>query len=40
MLEAGTIKEGKKYLERGDADIIVLDVNLPDGTGTDLLIRN
>jgi len=39
VLEAGSIKEGKKYLDRGDADIIVLDVNLPDGLGTDLLIE-
>jgi len=27
VLEAGSIKEGKGYLERGNADIIVLDVN-------------
>ena len=39
VLEAGTIKEGKKYLKLGNADIIVLDVNLPDGLGTDLLIE-
>jgi DNA-binding response OmpR family regulator len=39
VLEAGTIKEGKEYLKRGNADIIVLDVNLPDGLGTDLLIE-
>ncbi len=39
VLEAGSIKEGKEYLKRGNADIIVLDVNLPDGFGTDLLIE-
>ena len=39
VLEAGSIKEGKGYLKQGNADIIVLDVNLPDGLGTDLLIE-
>jgi len=39
VLEAGSIKEGKGYLKRGNADIVVLDVNLPDGLGTDLLIE-
>lgn len=37
ILEAGSIKEGKKILKRGNADIIILDVQLPDGFGTDLL---
>ena len=39
ILEAGAIKEGKKILSRGEADIVVLDVNLPDGIGTDLLVE-
>jgi two-component system, NtrC family, response regulator AtoC len=37
VLEAGTIKEGKELLNSGVADIILLDVQLPDGFGTDLL---
>jgi two-component system, NtrC family, response regulator AtoC len=37
VLEAGTIKEGKELLKNGIADIILLDVQLPDGYGTDLL---
>lgn len=39
VLEAGSIKEGKNILKQGSADIIILDVNLPDGLGTDLLIE-
>jgi len=39
VLEAGSIKEGKKLLKQGNADIIILDVNLPDGFGTDLLVE-
>ena len=37
VLEAGTIKEGKELLKNELADIILLDVQLPDGYGTDLL---
>ena len=39
VIEAGSIKEGKEYLRKESADIIILDVNLPDGLGTDLLIE-
>ena len=39
VIEAGSIKEGKKFLKQGNADIVILDVNLPDGLGTDLLIE-
>ena len=39
VLEAGSIKEGKKFLKQANADIVILDVNLPDGLGTDLLIE-
>lgn len=39
VLEAGSIKEGKEHLNRGNADIIILDVNLPDGLGTELLVE-
>lgn len=37
VLQAGSIKEGKEILKNGIADIILLDVQLPDGFGTDLL---
>ncbi len=37
VFEAGTIKEGKENISRGDGDIIVLDVQLPDGNGLDLM---
>lgn len=35
--EAGTIKEGKTLINKGDLDILILDVQLPDGNGLDLL---
>lgn len=34
---AATLAEARQVLERGAADIITLDVNLPDGNGLDLL---
>lgn len=34
---AATMKEAKKHIDQGTADIILLDVNLPDGYGPDLL---
>ena len=37
VLEAGTIKEGRQLLKKGDEDVIILDVQLPDGFGPDLL---
>jgi two-component system response regulator AtoC len=37
VLEAGTVKEGKGFIQKGDGDIILLDVQLPDGYGLDLL---
>ncbi|MDK2981856.1 MAG: two-component system, NtrC family, response regulator AtoC [Chloroflexota bacterium] len=37
VFEAGTIKEGREYLAKGDGDIVVLDVQLPDGLGLDFL---
>ncbi len=37
VLEAGSLKEGRAFLTKGDGDIIILDVQLPDGFGPDLL---
>ena len=37
VLEAGTLAEGREVLERGDGDIVLLDVQLPDGFGPSLL---
>jgi two-component system response regulator AtoC len=37
VFEAGTIKEGKDYISKGDGDIIILDVQLPDGNGLVLM---
>lgn len=33
MGEAGTKKEGMKEIETGRYDLVLLDCNLPDGTG-------
>jgi two-component system response regulator AtoC len=38
-LEAGTLKKATKVIETGSADIILLDLNLPDGSGLSLLDR-
>lgn len=37
VLEAGDLKTAKKELDSGNADIVLLDVQLPDGLGTTLL---
>lgn len=37
VLEAGTLKEARAYLEMNKADICVLDILLPDGNGLSLL---
>jgi two-component system response regulator AtoC len=37
VLEAGSIKEAKKVIAEGSADLVLLDVQLPDGLGTTLL---
>jgi DNA-binding NtrC family response regulator len=36
-VQAGTIKESRKYIQEGTSDIIILDVQLPDGYGLDFL---
>jgi DNA-binding response OmpR family regulator len=35
-ISANSIKEGKELLQRHKADLIILDLGLPDGNGTDL----
>jgi DNA-binding NtrC family response regulator len=37
VLEAGTLKEARGYLEMNKADICILDILLPDGNGLSLL---
>lgn len=37
ILEAGTIKEAQEAIIKNDPDIVILDVQLPDGYGLDLL---
>jgi len=37
VIGVGTMKEAKQYIESGAADIILLDVKLPDGYGPSLL---
>jgi len=37
VFEAGTLKEGRNFIHKGDGDIIILDVQLPDGYGMDML---
>lgn len=39
VIEAGTLKEAQARVERSEADIVVLDVQLPDGYGPSLLER-
>lgn len=36
---AGTLAEGRAVIERGDADVVLLDVMLPDGYGPNLLLE-
>lgn len=38
-IEAGDLAEANKFLDSGAADIILLDLNLPDGSGLTLLDR-
>lgn len=37
IIEAGTLKDAREYFVKNDPDIVVLDVQLPDGYGLDLL---
>lgn len=37
VLEAGTLKEARAYIDKNKADICVLDILLPDGNGLSLL---
>ena len=37
VLEAGSLKEGDRMLERFDPDIVLCDVKLPDGNGVDFV---
>ena len=37
FLEAENLEEARKFIDRGEADIILLDVELPDGYGPTLL---
>lgn len=36
VVTAGTLEEGKKRFELGKFDLIILDINLPDGSGYEL----
>ncbi len=36
FLQAYTLKEARQFLRRGGVELILLDVNLPDGSGFDL----
>jgi len=37
VLGAGTLAEARQFINKGEADIIILDVRLPDGYGPNLL---
>lgn len=37
MTEAGSLKEGKKILDKESIDVILCDVKLPDGSGVDFV---
>jgi DNA-binding NtrC family response regulator len=37
VIESGSIKIGRDYLMKGDGDVVLLDVHLPDGEGTEFL---
>lgn len=39
VLSAGTAKEGRELVRKGACDLLILDCNLPDGTGFDLIKR-
>jgi len=36
-LGAATLKEARDYLNKDEADVVLLDVRLPDGYGPNLL---
>jgi two-component system NtrC family response regulator len=38
-VEAGTLTEAQQHIDLGHADIVLLDINLPDGSGMRLLER-
>jgi signal transduction histidine kinase len=38
-LQASTLKQGMTLLEANPVDLVILDVNLPDGTGFDTCVR-
>ena len=37
VLEAENLKQGSKLLEKGDVDVLLSDVKLPDGNGVDFI---
>ena len=37
VLEAGSLREAQRELERGNPDVVILDITLPDGDGADWL---
>ncbi len=37
VIGAGTLAEARNFLQRGDGDVVLLDVQLPDGYGPNLL---
>ena len=37
VIGAGTLTEARNFLQRGDGDVVLLDVQLPDGYGPNLL---
>ncbi len=39
ILEAATIAAGREFIQKGEGDIILLDVQLPDGYGPNLLVE-
>jgi DNA-binding NtrC family response regulator len=39
VLSAGNLAEARKYLAKNDADVVLLDVRLPDGYGPNLLLE-
>jgi len=39
VISAGTLEDARSHLRRGEADVILLDVQLPDGYGPNLLFE-
>ena len=37
VIPATTLREGKRLLKKGSFDLVILDLNLPDGSGEDLM---